>query len=65
MIETLWAILKDAVYKEPQAVTITQLRQRVELEWKKIEPHLLAKLAETFRKRVDAVIACEGRKVVC
>ena len=26
MIETLWAILKDAVYKEPQAVTKTQLR---------------------------------------
>ena len=64
MIETLWAILKDAVYQDPQARTLDELRRRVRREWKRIPQDLLQKLAESFKKRVEGVIASEGRKIV-
>ena len=64
MIETLLAILKDAVYQYLQARTTDELRQRVRLEWKRNPQDLLQKFAESFIKRVEGVIASEGRKIV-
>ena len=64
MIETLLVILKVAMHQYLQARTLDEQRRRVRLEWKRIPQDLLQKLAEPFKKRVEGVIASEGRKIV-
>ena len=61
MIENLWAILKEAVYRDPKPRTMKQLEKRVKREWARIPQETLQKLVDSFMDRVEACIAANGR----
>ena len=60
VIENLWAILKEVVYKAPRPRTLDQLKKSVQEEWAKIPEEILQKLVDSFADRVEVCIAAEG-----
>jgi DDE superfamily endonuclease/Homeodomain-like domain-containing protein len=58
-IENLWAILKEKVYQSPIPTTMEQLKVRIEKSWKSLPPELLSKMAESFKRRVDSMMAAD------
>ena len=63
-IENLWHDLKIAVYQRSPR-NLTELEQFCTEEWANITQSRCAKLVETFRNRLTAVIAVKGASTKC
>jgi len=59
-IENLWSILKESAYKEPKPKTREELITRFQKSWKNLSPGLLEKSAQSFKDRVEKMMAADG-----
>ena len=62
-IEKIWGILVRSVYANSrQFDTLQELTRCIKLEWSKLEPALLYRLAHSMFKRCARVLERQGRK---
>jgi len=58
-MENVWAMLSDAMKKNPPS-TITQLKRRLQQEWKNLDQNKIANAINSMPARLQAVKAARG-----
>jgi transposase len=61
VIEHVWAILQESVFKEPRPRNREQLIQRVLDEWQNLEWEYLRDLVESFGRRITECLENDGK----
>jgi hypothetical protein len=60
VIEHIWGLLQDSVFKQPMPHNRGELIKRVQETWSSIDLNYLSTLAQSLPNRVAAVRAAEG-----
>ena len=59
LIENLWAILSEIVYRE-EMKSLLALKRRIRRVWKSLDPQILQNLVNDMPRRIAEVIAADG-----